>query len=703
MRRLSARGLVWFALTATLVVSISCGGSDSGGTGPTPDPVVVTVTPARDTLTVSTASAFSATVTGTSNTGVSWSVQEGAPGGSVSASGLFTASATPGTRHVIAASEESASGKDTAVVLVVAAPVAAITAPAVVGAGAAGLGASVPTQSGATYAWTITGGSITNGAATAAVTFSAGPIGTLTLQCTVTNLAGASASSSKAIPVQSIPAITSFTASRDTVTNGESVSLTAVFLGGTGTLNPGAAPIISGVPVVVGPITGTVTYTLTVTGALGPAVSSTLSLLGVIAPVIGRFNALQRVVAAGDVAYLQETYSQSGSEVSGVIDHGVGPVSSDGVVPSLPLLATTTFGLTVTNLADSTVSDTAGVLVEPPVSGVFSAAGTLGASRSMFTATLLTNGKVLVVGGSDLASAELWDPATKAFSPTGAMVTDRSFHAAVRLGDGRVLVTGGSGASAEIYDPVTGQFSAAGAMVAPRARHTMTLLPDGKVLIVGGSEFPYRGVAELYDPATQSFSLTDTLVDPSRFEFQAVGLPDGRVLIVLGRSDNFGQALPTAEVYNPVSGTFSTVGSMAENHEGGTATRLASGAVLVIGGLGGVYDENGPHAGLNPVAELFNPSTNQFSSTGAMAFPRRAHFAALRSDGMVFISFGLHPLIATNMPSEVYDPGTGTFHPGARGELLRNSTFGGASIPVSLGAILILGGDAASSTAELFQ
>jgi len=692
--------LSWLPQIVLGLLAFGCGGGDSAGPGP--DPVVVTVSPARDTLTVATSATFSATVSGASNTAVSWSVQEGATAGTVSGAGLFTASASPGTRHIIAASAASSASKDTAVVLVVAAPVATITGPTAVGMGAAGLGASVPSQPGATYAWTITGGTITSGAAAATVAFNAGAIGTLTLQCTVTNLAGTAVSGSKAIAVQSIPTITSFVASRDTVTNGETVSLTAVFAGGTGTVNPGAVAISSGVPKVVGPITGSVTYTLTVTGPLGPSVNSTLPVRGVVAPVVGRFNTLQRVVAAGDVAYLQETYVQFNGELSGTIDHGVGSVPFDGVVPSLPLSTTTTFTLTVTNLADSAVSDTARALVEPPVSGSFSSAGALGASRSEFTATLLTNGKVLVAGGSDLASAELWDPVAKAFSPTGSMAIGRSGHAAVRLGDGRVLVTGGNGASAEIYDPGTGQFSAAGVMVAPRAHHTMTLLPSGKVLIVGGADFPYRGVAELYDPTTHSFSLTDTLAYPPRIEFKAVGLQDGRVLIVLGR-DDFGQAMATAEVYNPASGTFSSVGSMAQTHEGGTATRLANGSVVVIGGVGGPYDENGPHAGLNPVAELFNPSTNQFSSTGAMAFPRRAHFATLRSDGTVLVTFGLHPLVATNMPAEVYDPVSGAFHPGARGASSRISTLDDEAIPVAPGAVLILGGPGLSNTAELFQ
>jgi hypothetical protein len=96
-----------------------------------------------------------------------------------------------------------------------------------------------------------------------------------------------------------------------------------------------------------------------------------------------------------------------------------------------------------------------------PASGTFSAAGDFTESRTKYTATLLTNGLVLLVGGEQdsavVASADLFDPASNTSALTGGLVTPRSGHTATRLNDGRVLVTGGIGsdgnslASAEVY------------------------------------------------------------------------------------------------------------------------------------------------------------------------------------------------------------------------------------------------------------
>ena len=113
----------------------------------------------------------------------------------------------------------------------------------------------------------------------------------------------------------------------------------------------------------------------------------------------------------------------------------------------------------------------------------WSATGSLVAARSRgHSATLLANGKVLVVGGitgpypyyTGSKSAELYDPATGEWSATGSLSAPRADHIAVRLADGKVLVAGGWGAlnpvsatdhreiSAEIYDPDSGGWSAAG-------------------------------------------------------------------------------------------------------------------------------------------------------------------------------------------------------------------------------------------------
>jgi hypothetical protein len=99
-------------------------------------------------------------------------------------------------------------------------------------------------------------------------------------------------------------------------------------------------------------------------------------------------------------------------------------------------------------------------------------------ARTGQTATLLPNGRVLIVGGADadddtlatnvLASAELYDPATGSFSPAGSMATGRQYQSATLLPDGRVLIAGGADglsgtpplmvttlalASAELYQP----------------------------------------------------------------------------------------------------------------------------------------------------------------------------------------------------------------------------------------------------------
>ena len=229
--------------------------------------------------------------------------------------------------------------------------------------------------------------------------------------------------------------------------------------------------------------------------------------------------------------------------------------------------------------------------------------GNLAAARVNHTATRLQSGKVLIAGGtgassSVLASAELFDPATGIFSPTTAPMTSaRIFHTATLLPDGRVLIAGGADAngvpldSAELYDPVAGTFTMiASPMTVARDAHTATLLPGGKVLIVGGAASSNVAAAELYDPAAvapaASFTATGALVTP-RDAHTAVLLPSGQVLIV-GGVYHLGQFLQHAELYDPVSGQFTSTGGMQIARFGQTMTALGnSGEVLVAGGVSG--------------------------------------------------------------------------------------------------------------------
>ena len=88
--------------------------------------------------------------------------------------------------------------------------------------------------------------------------------------------------------------------------------------------------------------------------------------------------------------------------------------------------------------------------------------------------------------------------ASASLTPTAAatsLVHARAYHSAVLLTDGRVLLIGGHGnggtpaASTELYDPATGTFSATGPMTTPRLGSTATLLADGRVLVAGGTPY----------------------------------------------------------------------------------------------------------------------------------------------------------------------------------------------------------------------
>jgi hypothetical protein len=110
---------VWqtrLAQMAVLVLLTGCGGG-GGGQPPTQE-VGVTVSPAATTLTLREQKAFTAAVTGATNTGVTWTVQEGSAGGAVTTAGLYTAPAAPGTYHVVANSVADLSKSATATVTV---------------------------------------------------------------------------------------------------------------------------------------------------------------------------------------------------------------------------------------------------------------------------------------------------------------------------------------------------------------------------------------------------------------------------------------------------------------------------------------------------------------------------------------------------------------------------------------------------------
>jgi Galactose oxidase, central domain len=283
------------------------------------------------------------------------------------------------------------------------------------------------------------------------------------------------------------------------------------------------------------------------------------------------------------------------------------------------------------------------------LSAMFLPAGNLTVARSGQTSTLLQNGKVLIAGGASLgtpvSSAELYDPAT-GFSPTGSMSIPRTYATATLLTDGRVLVAGGTTGghpfnsldTAELYDPVSGTFSpTANTMMEQRQNHTATLLDDGRVLIVGGfgpATFTAVAGAEIFDPVTRTFSPTGGLAF-GRGEHSATRLPDGTVLVAGGFNAFPGDGLASAELYDPAAGGFGATGSLDAKRGGHSATLLPDGTVLVAGGFA-----NFPVAPVLAGAEVYDPSSHSFSPTASMNGGRARHGSAMLPDGQVLVVGG---------------------------------------------------------------
>lgn len=344
----------------------------------------------------------------------------------------------------------------------------------------------------------------------------------------------------------------------------------------------------------------------------------------------------------------------------------------------------------------------------------FEETGSMVKAPGSHTATLLSNGKVLVTSRT---GAELYDPASRTWTLTGSLNQARDSYTATLLANGKVLVAGGAGGavgltdfdSAELYDPASGTWTLTGSMNNARRSHTATLLPDGKVLVAGGffdipnsilqSGNPLSS-AEIYDPTSGTWTTTGQLAD-ARYDHTATLLSDGRVLVAGGRTgpSRYGPSLATAELYDPASGTWTGTGSLNTARRFHTGTLLPDGKVLVAGGVDS-------HDGYLASAELYDPQIGTWTPTAGLSTARVFHTATLLSTAKVLVVGGFNGSGRNVASAELFDPSSGNW--AATGSLITPRSSHTATL-LNDGTVLVAGGfyydgnsNTSLSSAELY-
>ncbi|MBX7116766.1 MAG: hypothetical protein K1X64_20740 [Myxococcaceae bacterium] len=345
--------------------------------------------------------------------------------------------------------------------------------------------------------------------------------------------------------------------------------------------------------------------------------------------------------------------------------------------------------------------------------------GALSQARHGHTATLLNDGRVLIVGGigadslSALATAEVFNPRTQSFTSVGSMAQGRFGHTATKLNDGRVLIVGGAAfsddsrprfvalASVEIFDPRTSRFVPAPSLAQGRHWHTATLLNDGRVLVAGGAreEMHHLASVEWWNPQKHSWSNGTALQTP-RCMHRAQLLPSGAVLMSGGRSNErqtgFGHVLASSEVWPSAGARDSTPVDMNEPRQNHGVWLSHAGQVLAVGGK--------TEGALTNLIEAFDPATQRWQPFAPSLPLPLAHHSVTSLDAKGFlVAGGETPNTPDTSQTQWLDAAAGRF---CRAGELNVSRREHTATRLKDGTVLVVGGlssGVAEGSAERWQ
>jgi N-acetylneuraminic acid mutarotase len=308
-----------------------------------------------------------------------------------------------------------------------------------------------------------------------------------------------------------------------------------------------------------------------------------------------------------------------------------------------------------------------------PGTGDISGGPAMVASQSVPAVAVFDGGSVMIAGGwkgnSPISDAEILDGTTGAFIGIPQMLSPRYNATATDIGNGRVLVAGGwnsydsnskvftATSSSEIFDRGSGHWSWAAPMSTPRALATATRLPDGRVLVVGGDE-TWQGAdsngasqqvlssAEIYDPVAGSWQSAGAMSVP-RATHSAALLPNGRVLVTGGWSDGNEFGLASTEEYLPGTG-WQKASDMPDAHAQARLVTLPDGRLLEVGGVDSANNTTAK-------TDLYDPDSGTWQPTGGLLQPVYWPAVTVLNDGRVLLVGGA---ISVNLSGqlEIYSP-----------------------------------------------
>jgi hypothetical protein len=356
----------------------------------------------------------------------------------------------------------------------------------------------------------------------------------------------------------------------------------------------------------------------------------------------------------------------------------------------------------------------------------FVAGAPYGHPSFVHTATLLPNGKVLLVGtGAINDKADVYDPATNTWAPTPNPNSAHLGHGAVLLGDLRVMVLD-NGNTGEIYDVRSNTWTLAPGPASHRVDQMgCFLLPDGRLIQLGGSTAMGVTLANVsvFTPSTNAWSALMSMNAPRHGQATAM-LADNRHILVAGGDDDV-SSLVKAELYDLSTNTWTNLPDLNIAHSHAHALTLSTGDVLVFGGAGGgdlstqlfhpatntwspggnlmreswysssVLLPNGKilsaaSAKMSPISQLYDPASNTWSDGPSISSARVAATGTLLPTGRVLVAGGSPDGVLLYDSVDLYDLGPGSWSAGAPLTVGRASA---TTTPLPDGAALIAGGE----------